>query len=398
MMKFQIREDKPSSAEPLVLDSPSKTVVGMNNSEFLNFLYGNIVGRLEQCLPDIRFLNLNNNFLIEKKKTHIVGFSILFLLEVLVEDKCVLHLIAKTKKSGNISEYEKAVFNKKQVERARREYNFLEQVYNVFNHKNELNVPTPILFIDDFNTLIFTHAKGTDLGKFINQFEYSFILTKSSQIKIKRIITLVAKWLKYFHKHFHLQEMTISKEELIENILFDENKIKKWKYLPLEKIYFIKDQIYKKGFSDILELPCANLHGDFKYRHIWNHDDKSITVFDFGNEFEYNIIYEDIAGFLTETILLDYGINTNLINNLAKIIEDIFLESYDNAINKDLLNVFIIRYLFKKWFKRRRRIYKFLDNKTKKLKLLTPFIRKFAEKYTDYYFNKKINERLSRIS
>ena len=98
-------------------------------------------------------------------------------------------VIAKTKKSGDISQFEKAVFNVKQFERARREYKFLENVHKVFENKNNLNVPIPIIFLEDLNTLIFTKAKGADLGKFINQFEYSLVLRKRNQLKLMRMLS-----------------------------------------------------------------------------------------------------------------------------------------------------------------------------------------------------------------
>lgn len=369
----------------------------MNNNEFIDFLHNKIVEALEREIPNLRYLNIDGDFSIKLKKIHIPSFSIIYFLEVIVKNKRVLELISKTKKSGDVKDYETAVFNEKQKHRAEREYKLLQEVNKVFNNKNGLNVPTPILYLKEFNTLIFTKAYGTDLGAFINQFEYSLLLKKRNLLELKRIIRLVATWLKYFHKHFSLEEMVISKEDLIKNIIFDSDKTKRWRYVPLEKVNLLQDQVLKKEFPDEIKLPCANLHGDFKYRHIWNNKDQSITVFDFGNEFEHNIIYEDLAGFLTETILLDYGINTNSINRLPQIIEDIFLETYNGGIDKDLLNLFIIRYLFKKWFKRRRRLYRFLDTHAKP-KLISYIVRRSVEKYTDYYFERKINERLNRIA
>jgi hypothetical protein len=396
-MNSPIKEAKQMSTGQEILNSTSH-VENMANADFLNFIYDNIHNELEKQLPNLGDYHISNNFLIKKKRIHIPAYSILFFLEVHVDNKSVLELITKTKKTGGINEYGKAVFNSTQTERARREYKLLDEVYNVYNGKTELRVPTPVLFMEEYNTLIFSKAQGTDLGKYLNQWEYSMRLSKGSQKKISKIISLVAHWLKYFHHHFPLEPMEISKEELVRKIIFDEEKISKWKYVPIEKVNYFKDQILKKGFPNKIKLPCANLHGDFKYRHIWNNEDKFVTVFDFGNQFEYNIIYEDLAGFLTETILMNYGVNSSSFNKLPKIIENIFLETYDSGIDKNLLNLFMIRYLFKKWFKRRRRIYRYLNKSSNNIKLVNPIIKKGVEKYTDYFFIKNIEEKLSLIS
>lgn len=396
-MNQPIQETEEMSTGKSILNFPFNTE-NMSNDEFLNFIYDNIRNELEKQLPKSEKLHISNNFLIKKKKIHIPAYSILFFLEVHVDNKCVIELISKTKKSGGIDKYGEAVFNEKQTDRAKREYKLLEEVYGIFHGEPGLRVPTPVLFLEKLNTLIFSKAQGTDLGKYLNQWEFSMRLGKSSQKKISKIISLVAAWLKYFHHHFPLEAMEISKEELVRKIIFDEEKINRWKYVPMEKVDYFKNQILKKGFPDKIKLPCSTLHGDFKYRHIWNNEDKFITVFDFGNQFEYNIIYEDLAGFLTETLLLNYGVNSSSFNKLPEIIENAFLEKYDSRIDKNLLNLFMIRYLFKKWFKRRRRIYRYLNKTSNNIKLVNPIIKKGVEKYTDYFFIKNIEAKLNRIS
>lgn len=182
--------------------------------------------------------------------------------------------------------------------------------YQTIKHLSEHNlsdtVPWPIVFIEEYNLILYKNIDGTS---FLDQ-----ITNHIKTDKLKKEIIASAEWLARFHRlNFSLP---------IPNYEFQffyqlEN------YYP--NLYKNIETIKKENLSKIKTKKIITLHGDYKPDNII-FDQAQIKIFDF-NETSLGNPMIDVASFLTQTkvmLMRFYDIE------LFKSCERIFLENYNN--------------------------------------------------------------------
>ena len=362
---------------------------------FLNRYFSDIEKELAQSLEPPE-KDENASVKIRHLKSIVKKFSVLGLFVVNGNGK-KRYLFSKARKNSGESDFHTAIQNENQRAIAKNEYEKLCETHQKFAEKTHLKVSTPIAFIDELNTMIFARAEGKDLSRYINSYALKPALDAETRANFLRIAELIAAWITHYHHVFELEPEELDKAAFLDGIILSAERMEKFKNeIPVEKLNDIKRQLDHCFKQKKVCLYRARLHGDYKPKHIWHEDAKALTVIDFGNEIESQSIYEDLAGFIVEIQLLDFGFSFHKINRLPEFIEQAFIANYGGRIDKNVLTVFIIKYLIKKWSRRKRRLCRFSERHFRIKKV--PIVSTFGECYTDLYFQRKIRQRLSQLN
>lgn len=351
---------------------------------FLEDLSEKILARLARGLQDCPALGVNGDALltVRNRRANLRSFSIVHDITASNGEQAGLRLIAKTRKARGIRDYQEAVFNERSATQLKQEWDFLREVHEVFSSEQEIGVPQPLFFFPELNTIVVTRARGIDFSDYTDSFKKKVHLAGTEQQRIEGVTRLIARWLDFYHSHFQLEEQEVETGTLIEEVIFHGDYKTHLEHIPPAEIKRFKDAVGDLVPQPSFAIPCANLHGDYKYRHIWHDNGAYLTVIDFGNQMRTNFIYEDIAGFVTETIFLDFGVTLHKLNGLPRLIERSFLDHYPRQLDPVLLRLFIIKYLIKKWHRRKLRLGRFVARRGR-----SPLIR-LAETATDRYINR----------
>ena len=144
------------------------------------------------------------------------------------------------------------------------------------------------------------------------------------------------------------------------------------------------------------EVPCSLLHGDYKLRHIWaSHE--FIQVFDFGNVHP-GPCYVDVAAFLVELSVLKLGhpwFESRRVHGYT----ETFLRGYFSMQPPQLLGLYVVEALLKKWVRRRRTWSRTSVASTLHMCLRQVGAKALVERwYLDRWFATRIHESLEMVS
>lgn len=323
-------------------------------------------------------------------------FSVLFPFELRpTPNSPPVYLLSKTRLNRSKRTLDKALSDPTQIRFLRNEHYNLLQACDIFSEANGLRVPEVIARFDDLNTLVLSRAPGEAFSAYLNRFEFHPRLKPPELARLCQRVQRIAHWLSRYHQFSMFSPQSIDAHTLIDQYIFRGDKIARLaEFLPEKQLLYWHRAIVQAAGRGSYHLPKAHLHGDFKPRHIFFDEFDTITVIDFGNGnfITPQFIYEDLAGFIGEIVLLDYGMNLNKTNHLARTIEEMFLETYAHTYDSRLLNFFVFKYLLKKWAHRRRRLRRFAKRYFGRPHIF--LLSQIAAGYIDHYFRKKIAARL----
>jgi Ser/Thr protein kinase RdoA (MazF antagonist) len=143
------------------------------------------------------------------------------------------------------------------------------------------------------------------------------------------------------------------------------------------------------------EVPCSMLHGDYKLRHVWASPD-AIQVFDFGNV-HVGPCYIDVAAFLVELSVMKLGhpwFDTERVRRYT----ETFLRGYFPSHPPQLLGLFVVESLLKKWMRRRRTWSRAAMGTTLQTCVKRIGAKSLVERwYLDRWFTTRIRESLDMV-
>lgn len=241
--------------------------------------------------------------------------------------------------------------------KSRREYAFHRQVYAFFaEHGEEYSVVRPVDYFPDLLTLIVEKAEGADLGDLIQTARYSLGGYFTRKTQLGKYFQRAGKWLALLHRGFATSEGVAFDHEHFErqiNHYFERFKRAGGKTKVAEPIRQRLLELRRKFAG--MQVPQAHLHGDFKLRHIFVTEDR-ISPIDFGNELA-GATYNDIARFLVEIKLLEYGFALPIRRDLMRYLQEQFLLGYFGTTQwPALLRYYYAVWLWAKWDRRLKKL------------------------------------------
>ncbi|NUO80226.1 phosphotransferase, partial [candidate division KSB1 bacterium] len=241
--------------------------------------------------------------------------------------------------------------------KSQREFVFHQQVYAFFAAQSEeYSVVRPVDYFPDMLTLIVEKAEGADLGELIQTARYSLGGYFTRKAQLGKYFKRAGKWLALMHQGFAASAATTFEAKHFEqqiNHYFERFKRAGGKVQTAEPIrQLLLIQLQKFAGVPVRQ---AHLHGDFKLRHIFVTED-NLTPIDFGNELA-GATYDDIARFLVEIKLLEYGFALPVRRDLMRYLQDQFLLGYFGSAQwPPLLRFYYAVWLWAKWDRRLKKL------------------------------------------
>ncbi len=241
--------------------------------------------------------------------------------------------------------------------KSQREFDFHRQVYAFFaEQRDEYSVVRPVDYFPDLLTLIVEKAEGADLGELIQAARYSLGGYFTRKTQLGKYFQRAGKWLALMHRGFATNEYATFDAKHFErqiNHYFERFKRAGGKTKAAEPIRQRLLALRQKFAAK--PVPQAHLHGDFKLRHIFVTEDR-ITPIDFGNELP-GATYDDVARFLVEIKLLEYGFALPMRRDLMRYLQDQFLLGYFGSSQwPPLLRHYYAVWLWAKWDRRLKKL------------------------------------------
>jgi hypothetical protein len=311
------------------------------------------------------------------------GFSVMWEYELAFAEGRSEFVLAKSRRDSRFGPYmphEVTVA----PELLRREFDELSRAHRHFRrHADGLRVVRPFDYFEDLNTVVIERASGRDLG----------VLARTHPKTSLAAFRLCGQWLRAFHADVHAARRQHWMIEEFEGRLIRRREQLLGAGVPAAQLDPLCRQIVAVAQAcRQREMPASMLHGDYKLRHIWA-SRGSIQVFDFGNVHEGHC-YVDVAAFLVELSALRLGHPWFDRQTLAKYTET-FLHGYFAAPGPQLLGLYIVEALLKKWVRRRR-----TWSRTAAASRVQTCVRRVGAKglverwYLDRWFIARINESL----
>ncbi len=225
----------------------------------------------------------------------------------------------------------------------RLEFDELSRAERYFERRdNGLRVVRALDHCEELNAVVIEKASGTDLG----------VLARTNEEEALAAFRRCGQWLRAFHEKIHTARPRVWTEGEFEARL---NK-RREKLLALGVADRHLDPLLREAVRLARacrqrEVPHSLLHGDYKLRHIWAGPD-SIQVFDFGNV-HTGPCYVDVAAFLVELSVLKLG-HPWFDTERGRRYAETFLYGYFPGQPPQLLGLFTVEALMKKWMRRRR--------------------------------------------
>lgn len=241
--------------------------------------------------------------------------------------------------------------------KSQREFAFHQQVYAFFaKQSEEYSVVRPVDYFPDLLTLIVEKAEGADLGDLIQTARYSLGGYFTRKAQLGKYFERAGAWLALMHRGFATSEASNFDGKHFErqiNHYFERFKRAGGKVKVADPIRQSLLALCRKFSHE--SLPQAHLHGDFKLRHIFVTEDR-ITPIDFGNELS-GATYDDVARFLVEIKLLEYGFALPMRRELMRYLQDQFLLGYFGRVQwPPLLRYYYAVWLWAKWDRRLKKL------------------------------------------
>lgn len=307
--------------------------------------------RLRQYYPELAQQDLQVSMLKSPRRRR---FTVIFELGVRNRSGALLKsLIAKayriTPKAG--------ARDQDIARKSQREFAFHQQVYAFFAEQSEeYSVVRPVDYFPDLLTLLVEKAEGADLGELIQAARYSLGGYFTRKAQLGKYFKRAGKWLALMHRGFATSEAARFDAKHFEqqvNHYFERYKRAGGKVQVAEPIR--QNLLALRRQFTGASLPQAHLHGDFKLRHIFVTEDR-ITPIDFGNELS-GATYDDIARFLVEIKLLEYGFALPMRRELMRYLQDQFLLGYFGSAQwPPLLRYYYAVWLWAKWDRRLKKL------------------------------------------
>ena len=234
-----------------------------------------------------------------------------------------------------VKKYRKGCFSNLE-QRVESEYKGSRKYRKFFLNDDEFYIINYITYIPDELTLVSEYCDGMDL---INLQKF-YVIMKD---KIKRIYFNCGRFLKKLHDIDKQVDHYIFPQLLKYNGLrlakLSENDGRYFNEMMHREILLLMETLCKQ--YDKKELLHVGLHGDFAPSNIRVSED-NLYLLDFCN-FKKGLIYEDIAYFLTYTLIdcLMYVTNMKKYNILRKA----FLNGYSAQLDQGLLDLFMLKHL-----------------------------------------------------
>lgn len=241
--------------------------------------------------------------------------------------------------------------------KSRREFEFHQRVHAFFAEQGEeYSVVRPVDYFPDLLTLIVEKAEGADLGDLIQTARYSLGGYFTRKTQLGKYFQRAGKWLALMHRAFATSEGAAFDHEHFErqiNHYFERFKRAGGKTKVAEPIRQQLLALCRRFIGE--QVQQAHLHGDFKLRHIFVTEDR-ISPIDFGNELA-GATYDDVARFLVEIKLLEYGFALPMRRDLMRYLQEQFLLGYFGAAQwPPLLRFYYAVWLWAKWDRRLKKL------------------------------------------
>lgn len=280
--------------------------------------------------------------------------------------------------------------------KSQREFAFHQQVYAFFAKQNEeYSVVRPVDYFPDLLTLIVEKAEGADLGELIQTARYSLGGYFTRKTQLGKYFQRAGAWLALMHRGFATSEAASFDAKHFEqqiNHYFERFKRAGGKTKVAEpirqKLLALRHKFSKHA------LPQAHLHGDFKLRHVFVTEDH-ITPIDFGNELS-GATYDDVARFLVEIKLLEYGFALPMRRDLMRYLQEQFLLGYFGRVQwPALLRYYYAVWLWAKWDRRLKKLAtNRLIKKVDRLMQVTGMKTLINQTYVNGWFKRELHAEL----
>jgi hypothetical protein len=303
-----------------------------------------IRARIETCWPRY-FPSLATRpapEIVCERGARLRGFSVTFEYELKFERPRSEHLFVKVRRDSRMGAYLPGEVTQAR-ELLRLEYEELSLAHAYFAGRGDgLSVVRPLDYCEDLNAVVIEKASGCDLGE----------LARKDEAATLTAVRRSGQWLRAYHEKVHK-----ARPRNWTHGEFDARLEKRRDKLvalgvPAHHIDpLLADVVKVARTCRQREVPCSMLHGDYKLRHIWA-SPGAIQVLDFGNV-HVGPCYVDVAAFLVELSVMKLGhpwFDTERVRRYS----ETFLRGYFPSHPPQLLGLFVVESLLKKWVRRRR--------------------------------------------
>jgi Ser/Thr protein kinase RdoA (MazF antagonist) len=270
------------------------------------------------------------------------AFSFMFEYELKFARPSSEHLLVKVRRDSRFGPYLPQEVTQA-PELLRREFDELSKAHRYFERRSSgLGVVRPLDYCEELNAVVIEKASGRDLG----------VLARSDEAATLAAMRRCGQWLRAFHEKVNRARPRVwTLGEFEERLTRRREKLVALGVSPRQLDQLLGHVLKVARSCRHREVPCSLLHGDYKLRHIWAGAD-AIQVFDFGNVHP-GPCYVDVAAFLVELSVLKLGHPWFEMRRVHGYSET-FLRGYFSMHPPQLLGLFVVEALLKKWMRRRR--------------------------------------------
>ena len=347
-----------------------------------------IRARIEKCWPKY-FPSLANRPAPEIvcHRSAQRGFSVMFEYELKFARPCSEHVLVKVRRDSRFGPY-----LPQEVKHApgllRLEYDELSKAHRYFERRGKgLRVVRPLDYCEELNAVVIEKASGGDLG----------VLARKDEAEALAAMRRCGQWLRAFHENVNRARPRVwTLGEFEGRIMKRREKLLALGVSARQLDQLLGHVIKVARTCRQREVPCSLLHGDYKLRHIWaSHE--SIQVFDFGNVHP-GPCYVDVAAFLVELSVLKLG-HPFFESRTVRGYSETFLRGYFPMQPPQLLGLYVVEALLKKWMRRRRTWSRTFAASTLQTCLRQVGAKSLVERwYLDRWFVARIHESLEIVA
>lgn len=241
--------------------------------------------------------------------------------------------------------------------KSQREFLFHREVYDYFSAQAEVySVVRPLDYFSDLLTLIVEKAEGKDLGVLIKETRYALNGYQTRKTRLGAYVQRCGKWLALMHRGFPVSDALLLEPDHFERQVnhYYKRFCKAGGETELADPLRQRILAVSRKFAGA-EVAQAHLHGDFKLRHLFFTPERIIPI-DFGNELS-GAAYDDVARFLVELKLMEYGARLPLHGELMPYLQEQFLLGYlGSSTWPPLLRLYYVVWLWAKWDRRLKKL------------------------------------------
>ncbi len=270
------------------------------------------------------------------------GFSVMFEYELKFARPGSEHVLVKVRRDSRFGPYLPEEVTQA-PELLRMEFDELSRAHRYFERGGKgLRVVRPIDYCEELNAVVIEKASGGDLG----------VLARRDEAEALAAMRRCGQWLRAFHEKVHKARPRVWTLGEFEGRLMKRREKLLALGVSAGQLDPLLGHVIKAARTcRQREVPCSLLHGDYKLRHIWaSHE--FIQVFDFGNVHP-GPCYVDVAAFLVELSVLKLG-HPWFESRKVQSYTETFLRGYFPMQPPQLLGLYVVEALLKKWIRRRR--------------------------------------------